>query len=159
MLWLVCSYALSTILRLIFLRRNSFYRIASWKNRFSFEIGRTKNCGWELYTSVSQPPGLEGFFTGTCNILQTLKFTRFIKNLRSNFIFNPKDALILLEFKRYFYIFEETRVKLQNRGRRVSQKNFHRDLSLLILLPTGTWSPKGWETLLYTTLQSFGQQL
>ncbi len=48
-----------------------------------------------LYSSVSQPtgrvsvPGLESCFTGTCNILSTLKFTRFIENYGSNFKFNP----------------------------------------------------------------------
>ncbi len=47
-----------------------------------------------LQISGSQPPErvpvprLIDLFTGTCNILTTLKFTRFIKNCRSNFIFN-----------------------------------------------------------------------
>ncbi len=94
---------------------------------------------------------LRAFSLGLATFFQLWNLPDLLRILDQILYLTLKDALILLEFKRYFYIFEETRVKLQNRGTNTQKKNCHRDLSLLILLPTGTWSPKGWEPLSYIT--------
>ncbi len=57
-----------------------------------------------------------------------------------------KDEVILPEFNRYFYIFEETREKIKNSGTKTHKKVLP-GLEFEFSLPTGTWSPKGWETL------------
>ncbi len=95
--------------------------LSSWHNWMSHIKYVSQFQGSILKGNVSQPPGRVPV-PGLLIFLQLWNLPELLRILVQNLFLTLKDAVILLKFKKCFYIFKETRVKLQNKGTKTQKK-------------------------------------